>query len=87
MIPTYYISNWVADLLGVDMNAPGTPGAGLDAFDYLLLFIMFFDFVLSVCFVIYLICLYKKWHFKQGVGLLILGKNIPSHWFDKPKDT
>lgn len=69
------------------MNAPGTPGAGLDAFDYLLLFVMFLDFFLSVCFVIYLICLYKKWHFKQGVSLLILGKNMTSHWFDKPNDT
>lgn len=56
------------------MDAPGTPGASLDSFDYLLLSIMFLDFIFSLCFVIYLICLYKKWSFKQGVSLLILGK-------------
>lgn len=86
-MPTYYIINWVADFLGVDMDAPGTPGASLGSFDYLVLSIMFLDFIASLCFVIYLICLYKKWSFKQGVNLLIMGKNIPSHWFDKPNDT
>lgn len=86
-VPTYYLTHWVAEFCDVDMNAPGTPNAGLDSFDYFVLSIMILDFIFSLFFVIYLICLYKKWSLKQGVNILILGKNIPSHWFDGPNDT
>lgn len=86
-IPTYYIVYWVADFWGVDMDAPGIPGAGLDSFDYLVLSIMLLSFIISIFFVIYLICVYKKWSFVQGVSALILGRNLPSHWFDRPNDT
>jgi hypothetical protein len=86
-IPTYYIINWVADFLGVDMEAPSLRGVSLDSFDYLVLSIMFLNFIASLCFVIYLICLYKNWSFKRGVISLIMGKNLPSHWFDKPNDS
>lgn len=81
-LPTYLLISLIAELMGVDLSALGQPNSDLDSFDYLVLFIMLFHFLISVALIIWLVCKYKKWTFKDGFYCLLLGKNMPKHWLD-----
>ena len=82
MLPSYLAMSLAAWFLNVDINAPGVPNSGLNSFDYIVLTIMLINFIASIALVIYFVCRYKNWSFKQGVCCLILGKGIPKHWLN-----
>ncbi|WP_016954322.1 hypothetical protein [Catenovulum agarivorans] len=81
--PTWIIVHYLAELNGVDMDAPGIPGAGLDTFDYYVLSVMLANFLLSCALVTYLVAKFNGWSRKQTIDYLFKYENLPSHWLKK----